>query len=56
MHIVGKVATSIIVNMGATHNFIFEGEAKKLGLKLEKDSSSMKVINSKAFTTAKVVK
>ena len=55
-HITSKVATSIMVDIGATYNFIFEGEAKKLGLKLEKDSSHMKAINFKAFTTTRVVK
>ena len=55
-HIAGRIATSIMVNMGATHNFISEGEAKKLSLKLEKDSGRMKAINSKAFTTAGVAK
>ena len=55
-NIAGKVASSIMVNIGATHNFIFEGEAKMLGLKLEKDLGHMKAINSKAFTTTRVVK
>ena len=55
-HISGKMSSSIMVDIGATYNFIFECEAKKLGLKLEKDSSHMKAINSKAFTTAGVVK
>ena len=54
--IAGKVATSIMVDTGATHNFISEGEARKLGLKLEKDSGRMKAVNSKAFTTAGVAK
>ena len=48
-HIVGKVATSIMMDTGATHNFISKGEVKKLGLKLEKDSGRMKVVNFKAF-------
>ena len=55
-HLVGKVATSIMVDTSATHNFIFKGEARKLGLKLEKDLGCMKVINSKAFTTTRVAK
>ena len=54
--VVGKTATSILVVKGATHNFDFEGEVKKFGLKLEKDSDCMKAINSKAFTTIGVVK
>ncbi|KAJ7957699.1 Retrovirus-related Pol polyprotein from transposon gypsy [Quillaja saponaria] len=36
----------------ATHNFVSEAEAKKLGLKLEKDSGWMKVVNSKSLPTA----
>ena len=55
-HIAGKVATSIMVDTGATHNFISRGKAKKLSLKLEKDSCDMKVVNSKAFTTTRVEK
>ena len=54
--VVGKTTTSIIVDIGATHNFISKGEFKKLGLKLEKDSSCMKVVNSKAFTIRKMAK
>ena len=45
-----------MVDMSAIHNFISKREAKKLGLKLKKDSGCMKVINSKAFTTVGVVK
>ncbi|KAJ7943087.1 Retrotransposon protein, putative, Ty3-gypsy subclass [Quillaja saponaria] len=37
---------------GATHNFVSEAEAKKLGLKLEKDSGRMKAVNSKSLPTA----
>ena len=55
-YIVSKVATSIMVDTSITYNFIFEGEAKKLGLKLEKDSGHMKAVNSKAFTTTGVPK
>ena len=55
-HIVEKVATTIMVDTSATHNLISEGEAKKLGLKLEKDLSHMKIVNSKSFTTIRMVK
>ena len=55
-HIVSKMATNIMVDIVSTHNFITKGEAKKLGLKLEKDSSHIKTINSKAFTTVGVAK
>ena len=45
-----------MVDIGATHNFICKGKARKLDLKLEKDPGYMKVVNSKAFTTIRVVK
>ena len=50
-HITSKGPTSIMVDTGATCNFISEGEAKKLGSKLEKDLGRIKAINFKAFTT-----
>ena len=37
----GKTAKSVMVDTGATHNFISEAKAKRLGLKLEKDSGRM---------------
>ena len=55
-HIIGKMTISIMVDTGATHNFILEGEVKKLGLKLEKDIGRMKAVNFKTFTTVGVVK
>ena len=55
-HIASKGAMSIMMDTSTTHNFISEGEARKLGLKLEKDSGHMKVVNSKAFTTMGMVK
>ena len=55
-HIASKLASSIMMDTGATHNFIFEGEAKKLGLKLKNDLGHMKAVNFKAFTTIGVAK
>lgn len=37
-----------LVDTGATHNFISEGEAKRLGLKTERDTSRIKAVNSAA--------
>ena len=45
-HVVRKMFISIMVDTGATHNFIFEGKVKKFSLKLKKDSWCMKVVNS----------
>lgn len=41
-------ATRAMVDTGATHNFVARPEAQRLGLKLEKDSSRMKAVNSEA--------
>ncbi|XP_068658021.1 uncharacterized protein [Aristolochia californica] len=40
--------TRAMIDTGATHNFISGEEAKRLGLKLEKDVSKMKAVNSEA--------
>ena len=40
--------TRAMVDTGATHNFIADREAKRLGLILEKNLSRMKAVNSKA--------
>ena len=55
-HFVRKTTTSIMVNIGVTHNFISKGEVKKFSLKLEKDLGCMKDVKSKAFNTKGVVK
>ena len=52
----GKPAKSVMIDTGATHNFISELEAKRLGLKLEKDAGRMKAVNSKALATTGVAK
>lgn len=41
-------ATRAMVDTGATHNFVTEGEARRLGLKYKKESGSMKTVNSSA--------
>ncbi|KAJ7970763.1 Gag-asp_proteas domain-containing protein [Quillaja saponaria] len=51
-HLGGKPATSVMLGTGATHNFVSEAEAKKLGLKLEKDSGRIKPVNSKSLPIA----
>lgn len=33
---------------GATHHFVSEQKVKKLGLRLERDTSQMKAVNSEA--------
>lgn len=49
-------ATRAMVDTGATHNFVSGTEATRLGLKLEKDSSRMKAVNSEAQPTHGVAK
>ena len=51
-----KAAKSMMIDTGATHNFISELEAKRLGLKLEKDEGRMKAVNSKALATTSMAK
>ena len=43
----GQVVRALL-DTEATHNFIFEDEAKRLGLKMTKEGSIMKAINSSA--------
>ena len=52
----GKATKSVMVDTGATYNFISEAEAKRLGLKLQKDAGRMKAVNSKALPTAGLAK
>ena len=52
----GKPVKSVMIDTGATHNFVFEVEAKYLELKLEKDVGCMKAVNSKALATTGLAK
>ncbi|KAG9459075.1 hypothetical protein H6P81_003583 [Aristolochia fimbriata] len=45
-----------MVDMGATHNFMAEEEAKRLRLRWSKDGSTMKVVNSAAKAVCGVAK
>ncbi|XP_062107132.1 uncharacterized protein LOC133818349 [Humulus lupulus] len=51
-----KPNKSVMIDTGATYNFFSELEAKRLGLKLEKDVGRMKAVNSKALATTGVAK
>lgn len=44
-----KLAKGTLVDSGATHNFIFEQEARHLEWKIEIDSGKMKATNSEAL-------
>ena len=46
--IVTGVQVKALVDSGVTHNFVATKEAARLGLKLEEDTSRIKVVNSKA--------
>lgn len=50
----GKFAKNVMSHIDATHNFIFEGEAKILGLKLQKDVGLMKAVNSEVLPKTRV--
>ncbi|KAA0056238.1 uncharacterized protein E6C27_scaffold226G00020 [Cucumis melo var. makuwa] len=50
-----KTVKSTIVDSSATHNFIFEQEARRLKLKIE-DTSKMKAMNSKVLPIVRVSK
>ncbi|KAA0034110.1 uncharacterized protein E6C27_scaffold65G001000 [Cucumis melo var. makuwa] len=47
---------STMVDSGATHNFITEAEARRLGLRWERDSEKMKAMNSTALPIVGLVK
>ncbi|KAA0065526.1 uncharacterized protein E6C27_scaffold638G00290 [Cucumis melo var. makuwa] len=49
-------AKSIMIDSGATHNFITEAEARRLRLRWEKDSGKMKAVNSIALPIVGLVK
>lgn len=43
-----------MVDTGGTHNFVSKTEARKLGLKIEKDIGRMKAVNSSPLPTVGV--
>ena len=47
---------SVMIDTGATHNFVYEVEAKSFGLKLEKDVGRMKAVNSRALAITELAK
>ncbi|OAY65869.1 Endo-1,4-beta-xylanase A [Ananas comosus] len=48
--------TRAMIDTGATHNFVAEAEAKRLGLTLEKDARRIKAVNSELRPIAGVAK
>ncbi|XP_060673257.1 uncharacterized protein LOC125420382 [Ziziphus jujuba] len=52
----GKATKSVMVDIGATHNFCSEIEARRLGLCLQKDAGQMKAVNSKTLPTVGLAK
>ena len=52
----GKPMKSVMINTGATHNFMSDFEASRLGLKLEKGIGRIKAIKSKALATTGLAK
>ena len=52
----GKPAKNVMIDTSTTHNFVYEVEAKCLGLKLEKDVGHMNAVNSKALATTGLAK
>ena len=43
-----KVRVKMMVDIGATHNFVATRESERLGLNLEEDASGIKAVNNKA--------
>ena len=49
--LIGEQKIMALVDSGATHNFISNRETARLGLKLAKDDSKLKAMNSQAQET-----
>ena len=54
--LVNKVRVKVMVDNGATHNFMVMRELKRLGLNLEEDTSRIKAMNNKAQKIHGIVK
>ena len=51
-----RPSKSTLIDSGATHNFITDQEARRLGLTIEKDPGKMKAFNSEALPIVGVSK
>ena len=51
-----RSSKSTLIDSGATHNFIADQEARRLGLTIEKDPEKIKVVNSDALLIVGVSK
>ena len=51
-----KPVQSVVIDIGATHNFVSDVKEKCLGLKLKKDVDHMKAVNLKALATIELAK
>lgn len=52
----GEQKVMALGDSGATHNFVSTWETTKLGLKLNKDDSKLKVVNNQAQKTHNMIK
>ncbi|XP_074297867.1 uncharacterized protein LOC141628659 [Silene latifolia] len=53
---INKISTRAMIDMGASHNFVTPDEAKRLGMKLNREGGSMKAVNSNAKPIQSVAK